>query len=63
MRWFFYSDGETLLRGSNELRRYSKVIQRQRFFTIFGHRVFYGTPEVELEVIERWAMSDRSKQF
>jgi len=60
MRWFFYSDGETLLRGSN-VRRYSKVIQRQRFFTIFGHRVFYGTPEVELEVIERWAMSDRAK--
>lgn len=57
MRWFYYMDeeGRPCWRGSHELSRYSSVISRQRSFTVFGRRFFWRSPEVEMEVIWRFA--------
>lgn len=64
MQWFYFVDdqgtavdkeGNPRWRGSHELRRNSSVIRRQRSFKVLGRRFFFGSPEVETEVIWRWA--------
>lgn len=61
IRWFYFAQevGEervqTAIRGSNELRRLSSVVLRQRRFSLGPIKFFYGSTWVELELIWAWA--------
>ena len=56
--WYYFAqedEGEvTHWRGSNELRRLSNVVLRQRRFHLGPISVFFGDTEVEVEVV--WEM-------